>query len=275
MSPPPFEILSPLEIKAGIVVTSPHSGAYLPDFFLKQTDLSINELRASEDSFVDEFVKFAPIHGYTSILANYSRSYIDLNRDFKVFDSKIIEGIMPNASCIYTNNGFGIIPRISGGNLKIYKEKIPLNDAKNRLETIYNPYHAAVKAHLDDCLSKFEKAMLLDIHSMPKKALGDNDCDIVIGDRFGTSCDDAITKYLRDFFSYRGLKVQLNSPYAGGYTTRQYGKPKSRIHAVQIEVNRSLYMNEYLFIRSDNFKEIQKLFDTLFGEISTIYAYIK
>lgn len=259
----PFEQYINHKIEYPFLLASPHSGRYYPDYFLNSSILSHFELRHFEDSYVDEFLEGLKIENIPLIFANYARSYIDLNRSIKTLDPLIIKNsgnFMPDGN---TRSGFGIIPRQIGYNKEIYNEKMSLSEANFRIDNIYKPYHASIKENIANIKNVFGKCIFLDVHSMPKDALGSHDYDIIIGDVFETSCNINLSYILTSMFKNAGFKVRKNYPYAGGYSTKHYGKPKHMQHSLQIEINRSIYMNEASLDKFENFREIA-------GKIKTI-----
>jgi N-formylglutamate amidohydrolase len=263
---PPFTILAPARQLAAAVLNSPHSGSQYPSQFLKTTRLQPASLRRSEDCYVDELFSSAPEAGAPLLRANFPRAYIDLNREPNELDPHLIEGPLPrtaNASSVRVVGGLGTIPRVVSEGEEIYRRRITLNDALARIDKLYKPYHAALSNLISTTFDLFGAALLIDCHSMPSSAAGPGGMtvpqpDIVIGDRHGVSCSTALVESLEQLYRGHGLKVQRNRPYAGGFITECYGKPASGLHAVQIEINRAIYMDERTLRKLPNFSALQE-----------------
>ena len=260
-APSPFEFYECLK-PTPLFFACPHSGRYYPPELTNASELTLSNLRESEDAFTDILCSGLPAKGAHLICANFARSYIDLNRNPQILDYKIINGASPN-SCAITNSGFGIIPRIVGIGREIYREKISLEAATKRITNIYEPYHQKIHGKLNVLKNEFGRAYLFDIHSMPSSALGSLSADIILGDRFGSSCSPKTLELVEAHFKSAGLTVRRNHPFAGGYTTIKYGAPKQQIEALQIEINRSLYMNESNLELIDAHKEIKDIIGAL------------
>jgi len=246
-APAPYQCVMPVGESCGIVVTSPHSGRYYPPALLVAAKLDTFDLSKSEDAWVDELVAGTPEAGACLLMANYARVYVDLNRDPDELDTSMyagrLEGSVPKRSPRVAA-GLGVIPRIVNDGRDIYRGRLAWAEADQRLSTVYRPYHAKLRSLIDQTLMAFGATLLIDTHSMPAKGSGDPAPDIVLGDRYGSSCASMITAIAEHFLAQRGYRVVRNMPYAGGWTTEYYGKPFDASHALQIEINRSLYMNE-------------------------------
>lgn len=245
----PYAISRPAgEAAVPVICASPHSGSHYPDEMLGKLCVPLIDLRRTEDAFVDRLFAKAPEAGATLITANYARSFVDLNRDARELDPAMIDGDMPGpvaAPSPRVQAGLGCFPRIGARGENIYSRKISAQDARFRLDGVHSPYHQALQREVDARQDEFGCAILLDCHSMPSQQPGRRDLpDIVLGDRFGSSCTSQLTNLAEREFRKAGFSVVRNAPYAGGYTTRRYGRPKRHVHALQIEINRSLYMDE-------------------------------
>lgn len=236
-----------------LVFASPHSGDVYPQDMLSAARLPVETLRASEDAFVDRIVAGTPALGASLIRARFARSYIDLNREAWEMDPSMFDGDLPEYARGRTARvaaGLGAIPRIAGEGRPIYARKLTFAEAKDRVELAHRPYHDALDRQLAAARATHGAAILIDWHSMPaaaargQRAKGGGPCDIVLGDRFGAACSPKLTGLVERELEALGYRVVRNAPYAGGYTTEHYGRPVRRTHALQIEINRALYMNE-------------------------------
>ena len=250
---PPFDILAPDEQSVPLVFASPHSGQTYPAAFVAASRLDPVTLRRSEDSFVDEIFAAAPQIGAPLLRALFPRAYVDPNREPFELDQNMFEDDLPdyvNTRSPRVAGGLGTIARLVTNGAEIYKGKLTFAEAQRRIETLYRPYHAALGELIATTQNRFGGCILIDCHSMP--SIGgpmDRDpgllrLDFVLGDAHGRSCAPAVTEAVADVLADQGYRVACNSPYAGGFTTRHYGRPGEGVHALQIEINRALYMNE-------------------------------
>jgi N-formylglutamate amidohydrolase len=247
---PPFEILAPVEQALPFIVNTPHSGRVYPEAFVAMTRLDRIGLRRSEDSFVDLLFAGAPARGAPLLKANFPRAYLDVNREPYELDPRMFDGRLPsfaNTRSMRVAGGLGSIPRIVGDGQEIYRGRLTVTDAMHRIDTIYRPYHRALRSLLQQTHRRFGEAILFDCHSMPSASLGTETTprpDIVLGDRYGTSCAAVLIDSVQTALEELGYHVARNRPYAGGFITEHYGQPTSSIHVLQIEINRALYMDE-------------------------------
>ncbi len=236
-----------------LVFASPHSGGAYPPDMIAAVRLPLEALRASEDAFVDQIIAGAPRLGATVIRARFARSYIDLNREPWEMDPAMFDGDLPEyarGQSARVAAGLGAIPRLAGEGRPIYARKLTFAEASERVELAHRPYHDALDRQLAAARGAHGLAILIDWHSMPaaaargQRAKGGGGCDIVLGDRFGAACSPRLIGLVERELEALGYRVARNAPYAGGYTTEHYGRPAKRTHALQIEINRALYMNE-------------------------------
>lgn len=255
----PFEIRRPADQRVPFVFNSPHSGRYYPDRFLSMVRLDRNTIRRSEDSFVEELFGSAVMLGAPLLAANFPRAYIDVNREPWELDPRMFAEPVPSFANIRSARvagGLGTVPKLVGEGLDIYSGRLPLAEAIGRIETIYKPYHDTLKRLVTSTHQRFGFAVLVDCHSMPASIrIGDSGVrpDFIVGDRFGASSSGALTEHAIGLLIALGYTVAHNKPYAGGFITEHYGRPQRGLHALQIEVNRGLYMNERTFQKSSNF----------------------
>lgn len=256
---PPFEIRSGAEQRVPFVFNSPHSGRYYPDRFLAMARLDRNAIRRSEDCYVDELFGGAVALGAPMLAANFPRAYLDVNREPWELDPRMFAEPVPsfcNIRSARVAGGLGTVPKLVGEGLDIYSGRLPLAEAVQRIEAVYKPYHETLKRLLTRTHARFGYAVLIDCHSMPASIrVGDNGLrpDFIVGDRFGISATAALTETAIGLLIGMGYTVAHNKPYAGGFITEHYGRPARHLHALQIEVNRGLYMNERTFQKSAGF----------------------
>lgn len=264
-----YQLKLPARLSSCAVFASPHSGRDYPWHFLRDSLLDELEIRSSEDGFVDILFDAAPRFGAPLIAARAPRAYVDLNRAADELDPALIEDVRARGSNPRIASGLGVIPRVVSNGKPIRKGKISLTEAQTRLETWYHPYHRRLRALLDEVHTTFGRAILFDCHSMPHDALrmarfpNNARPQVVLGDLFGASCDREIVEVVESYFVENGLSVARNSPFAGAFTMRQYGRPGSGYHALQIEVDRSLYMNEEKVRPNGNFAAFKAVIDGL------------
>ncbi|UVK40653.1 N-formylglutamate amidohydrolase [Mesorhizobium sp. AR10] len=256
---PPFEIRSGAEQRVPFLFNSPHSGRYYPDRFLAMARLDRNAIRRSEDCYVDELFGGAVPLGAPMLAANFPRAYLDVNREPWELDPRMFAEPVPsfcNIRSARVAGGLGTVPKLVGEGLDIYSGRLPLAEAIARIEAVYKPYHETLKRLLTRTHARFGYAVLIDCHSMPASIrVGDNGLrpDFIVGDRFGISASAALTETAIGLLAGMGYTVAHNKPYAGGFITEHYGRPARHLHALQIEVNRGLYMNERTFQKSAGF----------------------
>ncbi|MCO4315589.1 N-formylglutamate amidohydrolase [Phyllobacterium sp. 21LDTY02-6] len=261
---PPFELRRPSDQRIPFLFNSPHSGRYYPEAFLRQSQLDPHSIRRSEDCYVDQLFAAAVSLGAPLMVAHFPRAYLDVNREPYELDPKMFVEALPsfaNGHSARVAGGLGTVPRLVGEGQEIYAQKIHLAEAMARIDEIYKPYHALLAQVLGTTRDRFGYAVIVDCHSMPTGIrFPENGLrpDFIIGDRFGTSCSaelaNAAIHLLRDL----GYLVAHNKPYAGGYITEHYGRPAKQFHALQIEVNRGLYLNEQTYERKPGFEQLQR-----------------
>jgi N-formylglutamate amidohydrolase len=270
---PPFEVLEPAELRGPVAFNSPHSGNIYPKAFLAGVRLDLATLRRSEDCFVDELLLGVVERGHPLMRAHFPRCYVDVNREPYELDPRMFEGRLPsfaNTRSMRVAGGLGTVARVVGDAQEIYDQRIPVDDALRRIEGLYKPYHRLLRRLMTKIHREFGAAVLVDCHSMPSTA-GPKDerprADIVIGDRYGTSCVGIVAEVIEHVLRERGYVVSRNKPYAGGFITEHYGNPAAGLHTVQLEVNRALYMDERRFERGPNFatvaRDLEAVADTL------------
>lgn len=274
-SPPPFRLNRPKALRTAAIFASPHSGAHYPPSLCERAVLDMARLRSSEDAFVDDLLGSAPDHGAPLLAALYPRAWVDLNRAEDELDSALIAGLERSHPGPRVAAGLGVIPRVVSGARAIYRGKIPKMEAEARLAHVWRPYHTQLTELMAEAHRAFGQAILLDVHSMPSEALdslGARRPDIVLGDRYGTSAERAIVREVELIFEGEGLKVARNSPFAGAYVTQRYGRPREGFHALQIEIDRGLYMDQHKIAPSADFKAFEALMSRVLRQIAEIGA---
>ena len=275
MTGEPFQLTLPQRRTTSVVFASPHSGRDYPEGFLRRSVLNKREIRSSEDAFVDELFAAAPRFGAPLLAATFPRAYVDLNRSSDELDPALIERVTKGAINPRVASGLGVIPRVVANGRAIYRGKLPRAEAEERLKKVWQPYHRRLAELLGESHAMFGEAILIDCHSMPHEAIeaisrGRAGPDIVLGDRFGASADGRITDRIEAAFAGAGLKVVRNAPFAGAFTTQHYGRPSRNQHVVQVEIDRSLYMDESRLRPNGGFADLQKLLSGVIAEIASI-----
>jgi N-formylglutamate deformylase len=273
---PPFEILEPATCRGTAVFNSPHSGRVYPPAFLQMARLDMATLRRSEDSFVDELFAGVVARGHPLMRAHFPRCYVDVNREPYELDPRMFEGRLPsfaNTRSMRVAGGLGTVARVVGEAQEIYDERLPVAEALRRIESLYKPYHRGLRRLMTRVHRDFGAAILVDCHSMPSSSEGKDErprADIVLGDRYGTSCAAVVTDAVEAALRARGYVVSRNKPYAGGFITEHYGNPALGLHAIQIELNRALYMDERRYQRLPGFAAVAADLVTLADRLSTL-----
>ncbi len=259
------------------VFCSPHSGRTYPERFLASSRLTAEAIRKSEDSFVDDLFANVTSLGAPLISAQFPRAYLDLNREPHELDPLLFVEPLPdhaNTRSVRVMSGLGTLARVVSDNEAIYHKPLSLDVAYERIERLYHPFHRTLAALLDARRARFGHVVLIDCHSMPsgpQTMNGQERPDIILGDRFGMSCSGDLTRTLQRALQGEGFDVVLNRPYAGGYITEYYGKPALGVDALQIEINRSLYMNEARLERRSSFNAVQSSLDRALACVTSSY----
>ncbi len=273
-----YDLEMPENRTSCVIFASPHSGRDYPDAFLRRTVLNRNVIRSSEDAFVDQLFRSAAPNGAPFLKAAMPRAYLDLNRSADELDPALILGARRQGHNPRVASGLGVIPRVVANGRSIYHGKLTMDDARLRIDTYWRPYHMRLKSLLAESHEKFGQAILIDCHSMPHEAVAmastakSRRPDVVLGDRFGASASGVIVDQIEAAFASAGLNVARNTPFAGAYVTQTYGRPGRYQHAVQIEIDRSLYMNEERIEPNENFEAFRALLDRVVADIAEIGA---
>ena len=254
---PPFRLDRPARQSVPFVFASPHSGRAYPDALLAKTRLDAVTLRRSEDAYVDQLFAGVTALGAPLLAAQFPRALLDVNRGIAEIDRAMVSGALEvkvDAPSPRVAAGLGVIPRIVRDGAEIYRAKLDSAEVHARLEQLYKPYHAALAALIEETRSRFGVAVLIDCHSMPSAL---SVPDIVLGDRYGASAAPAVTARAESAFLREGFTIARNTPYAGGHTTVQYGKVAAGCHALQIEINRALYLDEDKITKKPSFDAVR------------------
>ena len=262
---------------SALVFASPHSGRVYPSDMGASARLGETEIRSSEDALVDQLIEAAPRHGCTVLLARYARAYVDVNREPYELDAAMFEDDLPDFARARTARvaaGLGSIARLVSEGREIYDRKLTFAEAARRIEAVHKPYHQALRRLLDDARAAHGAAILVDWHSMPAAAGrgggGRRQVDMVLGDRFGSTCSPALTDTVERTLVGIGYVVSRNAPYAGGYTTEAYGRPIEGVHALQIEISRSLYLDEGSLRPKPDFPRVAKDLEQVFAALAAL-----
>ncbi len=271
---PAFDIApaAPTAPRIPLIFASPHSGRIYPPQMTSASRLDGAAIRRSEDAWVDRLIGAAPTHGVTLLKALFARVFFDVNREPWELDPAMFEDELPayaRARTARVAAGLGAIARIVSEGQEIYDRKLTFDEARERVEGVHQPYHGALAGLIAEAKAEHGVAVLVDWHSMPAAAaqqagLGGG-CDLVLGDRFGAACAPALSRQVERELEAMGYRVARNAPYAGGYTTEHYGRPQRGVHALQIEINRALYVDEVTLEPTDGFAQLQADLDKLAG----------
>ena len=275
-------ITEPARQTVPVVYASPHSGRHYPDSFLAQSQLDPHVLRASEDIYVDELFGAAPKLGAPLLQAIYARAYLDVNREAWELDQNMFHERLPdyvNVKSGRVTAGLGTIARVVASGTAIYADKLDFADAQYRVAHVYHPYHEAQSRLLARTTEQFGTALLIDCHSMPSVGGSWGDMqfkslttvpDFILGDRYGRSCAPVVTEIADNLLKRLGYNVVRNNPYSGGYNTRHHGVPAEGRHAMQIEINRALYVDEDTLERNAGFKDLQAAMTQLIEALNAL-----
>lgn len=274
----PVLISRPSKQTLPVVFCSPHSGRTYPKAFLAASRLSALALRRSEDAYVDKLFASATQLGAPILSAAFPRAYLDVNREPCELDPRLIDGPLPrgaNTQSARVAGGLGTVPRLVADGEDIYRGRIPVDVALLRIDRLYHPFHRALGDLIAETRRQFGVALLIDCHSMPSSSSGPAPSSrphFVIGDRFGTSCAPEVTRVITRALSAAGCDVQANRPYAGGFITEHYGRPPTGVHAIQVEINRALYLHEATLQPSADFGTCARIVEGMVRAVASMAA---
>jgi N-formylglutamate amidohydrolase len=271
----PVVVRRPSRQTVPIVFASPHSGQSYPVELLAASRLDPLSLRRSEDSFVDELFIAAPEYGAPLIAATFPRAWCDANREAWELDQGMFADRLPgwvNTTSARVGAGLGTIARVVASGESIYRGKLLFADAEQRIRTCWQPFHDGLEALIAETQATFGGCLLIDCHSMPTHGhvsrSGAKPADFVLGDAHGTACSPLVTRLVEELLTAQGFSVRRNDPYAGGYITRHYGRPREGVQALQIEIARDLYMNEARIERLSGFADVQAAVTRLIARLA-------
>ncbi len=273
-----FTLIQPRDRRSCVVFASPHSGRDYSDAFLAQTVLDPLVVRSSEDAFVDDLLHCATDYGAPVLAARVPRAFVDLNRSPDELDPALIDGVRRSGHNPRVASGLGVIPRVVANGRAIYSGRLTLTEAQARIDRYWRPYHAALQDQLNRARMDFGQAILVDCHSMPHEAMdgvarsASRRPQIVLGDRFGAAAGAEVVDRIEAAFATAGLTVTRNAPFAGAYIAQAYGRPSRGQHAVQIEIDRALYMDERRIAPKPDFAAFRDLMRGIIAEIAAIGA---
>lgn len=271
-----FHLTEPAQLTSAVVFASPHSGCDYSGSFVRRSLLDDHTIRSSEDAFVDLLFESVPHFGAPFLKAAAPRAFVDLNRSPDEMDPALIEGARRQGHNPRVASGLGVIPRVVANGRAIYQGKLPMAEAQRRIDRYWRPYHAALRELLDNAKAQFGRAILIDCHSMPHEAMdgmarsSTYRPDIVLGDRFGAAAGGDVVDQIEAAFAEAGLTVTRNAPFAGAYITQTYGRPSHNQHAVQIEIDRAIYMDEKRIRPNSNFDSFRALLTGVVSDIAAI-----
>ncbi|WP_424813766.1 N-formylglutamate amidohydrolase [Roseococcus sp. YIM B11640] len=257
----PYDLIRPPRQTLPLVFASPHSGRDYPGEFLASTRLDSVSIRRSEDAFVDELFSAAPRFGAPLLAARFPRAWCDANREPWELDPGMFDTPLPswvNSASPRVGAGLGTIARVVATGEAIYRHRLSFWEAERRVRSCWEPYHAALSSLIAETKANFGFCLLVDCHSMPAHpAQALDPPDFVLGDVHGTTCAPRVTRYFELGLQRAGYRVRRNDPYAGGYITRHYGRPREGVHVIQMEIARPLYMDEQRIQKSHGFSKVQ------------------
>jgi N-formylglutamate amidohydrolase len=271
-----YDLRRPLRQTTPVIFSSPHSGRDYTADFLRSAVLDQQAIRSSEDAFVDRLFDMAPEMGAPFLSARVPRAFIDLNRAADELDPAVIEGIARAPHNPRVSSGLGVIPRVVAGGRSIYRGKLSLAEAEDRIARFWHPYHSTLKSVMDTTWDSFGQSILIDCHSMPHEAIeaharpGQPKPEVVLGDRFGAAAGREVIEQVEAAFAAAGFRVARNAPFAGAYIAQAYGRPSRGYHVVQVEIDRALYMNEARIVPGPGFEAFRTVMAGVVTELAMI-----
>ncbi len=250
------------ELDKPLIISSPHSGILLDSDLLDKRNKDIHSFDSMQDMYVNELSNGLEKFGFTVLQSNISRIVIDLNRNINEINPKVIKNLPSNIEVNLSDKvraGIGLIAMKDASGKNIYNKKLDWLEVKSRIDNYYLPWHKALKNEISMFLNKFKRALIIDMHSMPSEKIYNNKlADFVIGNNFGNSSSEVSIKILSSLIKSYGYSVSINNPYPGGYITKNYSSIDKNIQCIQLEIKKSLYMNEKDFNKNENFEQFSK-----------------
>ncbi len=270
--PAAVQVFEPVETTSHLVFASPHSGRVYPADFLALAQVNALTLRSSEDAFVDLLVADAPAFGAPLITTEVPRAYVDFNRGADELDPTLIDGVGRGGLNPRVASGLGVIARVVANGRPIYRARLPRAEAEERIGRYWRPYHDTLARLLQQQRAQFGRVILCDMHSMPHEAIAAhrNRPEVVLGDRYGAACAPEVLDQIEAVFRRAGLRVMRNAPFAGAYVTQHYGRPSAGMHAVQIEIDRGLYLDETRVVPGSGFEAFRSLMRGVVAELCAL-----
>ncbi|VXD00293.1 N-formylglutamate amidohydrolase [Sphingomonas sp. AX6] len=242
-----FDRHGPVAPRSPVLLSVPHAGRDYPPALIDALGVPFDQLLPLEDRHVDSLALLAR-RAETLFVARRPRAWIDLNRGEHERDPAVDLGAdaksQPGGSS-KLRGGLGLVPRRASGATLLWRRRFSGEEVAARIAADHRPYHAALAAALRSARDAFGRAVLLDIHSMPPIEAPDP-ARIVIGDRFGRSASAPTVALVESVIRSHGVRFALNSPYAGGHILDTHGNPTRGIDAIQIEIDRTLYLDANL-----------------------------
>ena len=274
----PYRLTVPDVAASALVVSSPHSGRLYEEAFLRASVLDAQRIRSSEDAYVDVLLSRVPSLGVPLLAAEMPRAMIDLNRAPEELDPAVIRDVpRGGAANPRISSGLGVIPRVVAQGRAIYGGKISREEAVRRIEQIWRPYHGALEQLLSRAEARFGQSFLLDVHSMPHDAIEGAAApgrtpEIVLGDRYGASAAPALVDAAEAIFAGLGFRVSRNVPFAGAYIVQAYGRPARGRHALQVEIDRAIYLDEARVSPNAQFDAVRDRLTAAIAQLSELVA---
>ncbi len=266
-------VAEPRRLTSATVFSSPHSGRHYPDAFRRASCLDDTTLRASEDAYIDDLFSMVPRYGAPLVAARFPRAFTDANRAEDELDPALIDRYRSRRpKTLRVSAGLGVVPRIVAENTPIYAGKLPLGEVEDRIECCYRPFHGRLGESIERARNRYGIALLIDCHSMPAdtSSRGNRRAEIVLGDCYGASASGDVSDAAFALFRGAGFRVARNAPFAGGYITQRYGSPRQGIHAMQIEIDRGLYLDQKRMVPTANYNVLKRILDPIVAELAAM-----
>lgn len=268
-----FDLTLPSAAETPVLVEVPHAGLAIPDLVRDEIAVTDDAIRRDADIYVDKLYRDAPSRGATLLAANVSRYVVDLNRA----PDDVDRAAVPDHPSPRANQPRGVVWSVTTDGRAALRKPLTYAQLLRRLETFHAPYHETLTRELDRLRAKFGFVVLLAGHSMPSVGRsghtdpGARRADVVPGTQGRTTTDTRVIDLVDAHFRDAGLSVLHDDPYKGGFTTQYYGRPDRDQHAIQIELNRALYVNEATGEpKAAEFAELQALLGSLVQKLGTL-----